>query len=196
MNAGRPPAPWCKVDTLVDDFSSGAIGTLWTASMMGACTYRESSSAVTFTMTGLAATSLCEYMSTSAYDLTSSQIYINIPAITSYYPPVSDFLRLSNAGGQFISLSFLGSNQLSEIASVAGAVTSSYVAANEGWWRLRESGGILYWETSPDSTTWNIKRQTPTPFPPTAVQVELGVSTNATMPNAISISTLGVNTTQ
>ena len=51
---------------------------------------------------------------------------------------------------------------------------SSYDAAKDVWWRLRESGGTLFFETSADGATWTMKGQTADPPGLDAVQVTIG----------------------
>ncbi|MEV6309987.1 hypothetical protein AB0M10_15480 [Streptomyces sp. NPDC051840] len=45
----------------------------------------------------------------------------------------------------------------------AAAVTLPYDAAAHRWWRLRESAGTVYWETSPNAVTWTVRRSMATP---------------------------------
>lgn len=43
------------------------------------------------------------------------------------------------------------------------APTVTYNAMTHRWMRLRESAGTLYWETSPDGSTWTVRRNIATP---------------------------------
>ena len=191
VNAGRPRAPWCKASTLVDDFSGSAPGLAWIPTVQGACSYVETGGEVRFTMTGVGPTSFCAYGSSSAYDLRASAAYLEIPAITTFFPPVHFFLRVMDASGHMAAIRFVGSAapQLEENADGLGAQATSYSASTEGWWRLREAGGTLFWETSADGTTWVVKRQAAPPFSLDAVRLLVGVETNATMPGSINIGT-------
>ena len=195
LNAGRPRAPWCQASTLVDDFNDGVPGLAWTAIVQGACSYTESGGEVRFTMTGAGPSSLCAYSSTTAYDLRSSAVYIQIPAITSFFPPVRFFLRVMDASARIATLTFVGSAtpQLDENATGLTPQATNYSAAAEGWWRLREAGGSLFWETSTDGLNWNVKRQAAAPFPLDAVRLLVGVETSATMAGSISIGTPRLN---
>lgn len=188
LNAGRPRAPWCKAATLADDFAPGPTGPQWTAVTTGACSYTQSNGEVRFTMTGQGA-SYCAYESASAYDLTGSGAYLEIPAITNFHPPVRFFVQVEDATGKTATLSFVGTNQLEHAATGLGTTTTAYNAATEDWWRLREAAGTLFWETSNDGRAWTVKRQAAAPFAVDAVRLTLGVRTATTMPGAISIGT-------
>ena len=193
LNAGRPRAPWCKTSTLVDDFNDAVPGPQFTGVQQGACSHAENAGAVRFTMTGAGPTSLCAYGSASAYDLRGSAVYIDIPAITTFYVPVRFFLRVIDASGRSAALAFVGTNQLSESADGLAPQLTAYASGTEGWWRLREAAGTLYWETSANGTLWVVKRQAPAPFPLDAVRVLIGCETNATMPGAIGIGVPRLN---
>lgn len=188
LNAGRPRAAWCKAGTLTDDFTDGVPATEWRAIAQGACSYREANGELRFSMTG-AGVSLCAYESRAAYDLTGSRAYLEIPAITTFYAPVRFFLEVEDASARAASLTFVGTNQLEHAANGLAPVLTPYSAATEDWWRLREQGGTLFWETSNDGQTWTPKRQAAAPFPLDRVRVRIGVRTGATMPGPISIGT-------
>lgn len=58
---------------------------------------------------------------------------------------------------------------------VASDLSMSYSASVHAWWRIREDGGTLYWETSSDGSTWVPRRTiaTPAALPLDAVRVRL-----------------------
>jgi hypothetical protein len=65
---------------------------------------------------------------------------------------------------------------------VAGVYTDiasvSYVTATHSWWRIRESAGTIYFETSPNGlTSWTIGAQLANPFAVTLVKVSLFAGT-------------------
>src|SRR5690606_976501 len=47
--------------------------------------------------------------------------------------------------------------------------TTTYDAAAHRWWQLREADGTVYWETSPDGTTWSTFYSEPAPIAVTAL---------------------------
>lgn len=56
---------------------------------------------------------------------------------------------------------------------VQGSV--AYDAVAHRWWRVRESGGTIFWETSPDGAAWTTQVSWASPYAaPTASQVYMG----------------------
>jgi hypothetical protein len=48
---------------------------------------------------------------------------------------------------------------------------------NGGWWRLRETGGTLHFDTAPDGIAWEQRAEIPTPFSLDDAQISLGAGT-------------------
>ncbi|MHB8875190.1 MAG: hypothetical protein ACYC8T_16000 [Myxococcaceae bacterium] len=46
--------------------------------------------------------------------------------------------------------------------AVTAAGVLAYSPVSDAYWRLRETGGTLHWETSADGTTWVVRAQAPT----------------------------------
>jgi hypothetical protein len=111
------------------------------------------------------------------YDLTSSQCTVKL-------------VQRANQGGGTVETQFLvktdASNAIGFIVSgtgltmrerAAGTNSDTFItfnATNHKYLRIRESAGVLYWDTSPDGTTWTQQRsRTRTGTNPTAAQVVL-----------------------
>lgn len=189
LNAGRPVADWCKMQSFSDDFEDGITSRAWELFQNGACSGAESGGEVRFTMTG-AGTSLCGYRSASGYDLSASSAYLDVPAITNYNPPVKFFLRVVDiATGKTVEIGFVGSNDLVENATGIAAASTPYSGSADRWWRVREAGGMLFWESSSNGSTWTVKRNVMAPFAVTSVRVLIGCETDAAMASSISIGT-------
>jgi hypothetical protein len=50
-----------------------------------------------------------------------------------------------------------------------------YLPSAHRFWRLREAGGYLLWETAGDGKTWTVKRREKTPAFASSVRVDFGV---------------------
>ncbi|MCD7440237.1 hypothetical protein K4B79_18660 [Streptomyces lincolnensis] len=93
------------------------------------------------------------------------------------YPPAANgavttaalsLLVLSSVGGTdagFIIDTAQGAMGLYSRTGYAdgGALFPPYDPAAHAWLRLRETGGTLLWEASPDSSNWTVLRSSPTP---------------------------------
>lgn len=65
--------------------------------------------------------------------------------------------------------------------STPGSVT--YSATTHAWWRVREAAGTLFYETSPNGTTWTQQASRATPFTVTAVTASLAAGYYGTEPS-------------
>lgn len=60
--------------------------------------------------------------------------------------------------------------------SVGGTPNSTFITRDDRlqhWFKIRESGGTVYWETSPDRTNWTIQRSEAAAFDLSTVKVRL-----------------------
>ncbi|WP_229849053.1 DUF4434 domain-containing protein [Streptomyces melanogenes] len=62
--------------------------------------------------------------------------------------------------------------------------STAYSATNHRWLRIRESGGMTYWETSADGVVWNSFHRITNPFPVVALRVEIAAGNWAAEPSA------------
>jgi hypothetical protein len=153
-----------SLSSLVDNFNAGALGPDWGNSYGGTavvagrarvpCTtgYAGCQTAYSWTMAGAsffvqvptvpaastAAEAYCGVMVQSATAGTRVGFIINA---------VGGLLRCKNEVGYYD----------------AEAVDIPYSATDHKWLRMREDGTSLYWDTSPDGTTWTNRRTIPTP---------------------------------
>lgn len=186
LNAGRPVADWCKMQTFSDEFGDGQISRFWDDGSNGACTGGESSGELRFGIG--AAVAQCGWRSTVAYDLMTSAAYLEVPAITNYHPQLRYTLRVVDiASSSVAEIGFIGSNNLVENASGLAGMTTPYNTTNDRWWRIRESAGMIYWESSSNGSSWAEKRKAAVGFPVTSVKVGILGEATAQMPGSISI---------
>ncbi|MEU0359912.1 hypothetical protein [Streptomyces cyaneofuscatus] len=156
--------PW-PLDQLCDAFDDGVANpALWTTSggsaevggrlrqpVASGVTARHTS-ARTWTLTGSQSTvRLVTAPAGGGSSATSINWYLNsVTAGTrvcwSYLPLTSQLRASIEVGG-----------------SDAGAVTFTYNRIQHAWLRVRESGGWLFMETSPDGANWTVRRSAATP---------------------------------
>jgi hypothetical protein len=146
------------MSTLVDDFSSSStLDTLWTGSASA-------------TISGGSAVLPCDSsynggLSTgTVYNLTGSAFSARM-TMPSPIANTENYLMLTDEGQQntgsnlnSINWFVVGSTSLTASITQAGTTTTvgslTYSATAHAYWRIRESGGAIHWDTSPDGTTW------------------------------------------
>ncbi|MBB4635550.1 vanadium-dependent haloperoxidase [Longimicrobium terrae] len=122
------------------------------------------------------------YESATTYDLTASQIFVEVveaPSVTSggvilsarVDDPNEIYFRIG-ANGRVRAVSEVGGT-----GTLQGEVL--YDERLHRWFRLREAGGFVYWETSPDGVEWNTLARAANPIPLTAVRLSIGAGTTA-----------------
>lgn len=161
------------ISTLVDSFNS-LDSAKWSTVNVGGITF--ASGLVTIP----AATHYPELSSLVAYDLTNSSCVLKISSM-----PNHDATDNSVAGG----LSLFASAATDDVLEITGDATSlvarervggvssettfAYNATNHKWWRIRSTGTTVFWETSPDGTTWTVQKTKTTTIPLTSLKVKV-----------------------
>lgn len=161
-----------KLNTLIDDFSDNIIDTgLWTPS--GAAS--ETGGRIVLTPSGTVAS----LSSASTYDLTNSSIVFDIPVVTNNGTTGSlqCGVVVQDSSGNFVAIYKIGS-ELRSAQKLSGTQSdlsfTPYNATNHRFWRIRETSGQIYWETSTNGVGWFTQSTNNTsllaPFDPTVVQ--------------------------
>lgn len=162
------------IGSLVDNFDDNTVDTgLWVNNFG---TYSE---------TGGRARVSCDtgynaYSSALTYTLAESSVYLRA------YPPAAGGAT-TEAWAQILIKSDVGGTDLGfELRALtgelvmfsrtgyfdAGAVAITYSATDHLWLRVRETGGTVYWDTSPDATTWTNRRSLASPAWVSAADLE------------------------
>jgi hypothetical protein len=138
-----------KVATLADAFASNDLSTVWSASI-GTVTWSAGQVAI---KCDTSYDSQLEAAST--YDLTSSAVYIKVAPYIAPYAATNLLLGVSY--GNNLIFGYAGGS-LQVNSNISGSQTTlfsmTYSATAHAWWRIRESGGTTYFDTSPDGATW------------------------------------------
>ncbi|MFE7906476.1 hypothetical protein [Streptomyces albogriseolus] len=154
-----------SLSTLVDNFNDSVIGPNWGDSYGGV------------TETGgrarvpLVAGAYAGYQTGRAWTLAGASIYLKTPTLPAASTGTDvgvHFMITSPVEGTGIGFKINRvTNKLRMQSNVdyfdAGAVELTYDAVNHLWLRLREDGTNVYWDTSPNGSTWTNRRTLATP---------------------------------
>lgn len=111
------------------------------------------------------------------YDLKGCAVWIEAPSIVKNGAAGSTYWQLYTPDG---STSFKVANgnldvKVGDTVGMLGQASFAYIPSEHRWWRIREAGGILIMETSPDFITWTTLLTTQTPSYIAQVAIGLGV---------------------
>ncbi len=182
LNGGLPAmGNYCPVGTVQDNFDDGVTGHQWEQTNdANGCTYTEMGGEFIVTPP-LTVSDYCGYSTSSAYDLRSNAVRVEVKQTTNTMADTGTYLTVDAKGGK-IEMAQEGDMLFMRYET---PMTSADVGAElydpmqHRWWRIREKTGMIYWETSADGMTWNIRAQTMTPMPVDAVQVSLAAGTGS-----------------
>ncbi|MEU1919343.1 hypothetical protein ABZ742_04120 [Streptomyces albogriseolus] len=154
-----------SLSALVDNFNDGVIGPNWGDSYGGA------------TETGgrarvpLVAGAYAGYQTGRAWTLAGASVYLKLvtrPAASTGTDVSANFLVTSATAGTSIGFKYNAvTNKLRLQSNVdyydPAAIELTYSATDHLWLRLREDGTNVYWDTSPNGSTWTNRRTLATP---------------------------------
>ncbi len=157
-----------KAETLTDNFNSPN-GAKWSGFGVDA--------AVAIGVLSISCTATyASLYSAVPYDLTESHVAVKAASVPNGSGgSTSASLGVKVSEGNELQLTCEGGQLLlrERVASVNSDLAVPYDNVAHAWWRLRESGGVLYWETSADSQTWVVQRSKIASFPVDLVTVLL-----------------------
>ena len=180
LNGGGAPGVWCKASSFTDDFDDGVTDPIWDRSWAdAACTMGETGGDLVLDL-GPNALAYCGYLSSKSFDLTGDALAFEVPQMVAPVAGAEAYARMEvddENGLEFVQ----GGGTLSFRREVAGSVavlaSVQYDSNAHRWWRFREAGGTVYWETAPDGAAWVVRAQASAPMPVTALDVVLGAGT-------------------
>lgn len=154
-----------SLSTLVDNFNDSVIGPNWGDSYGGAV---ETGGRA---RVPLVAGAYAGYQTGRAWTFAGASVYLKLvtrPAASTGTDVSANFLVTSPVAGTSIGFKYNAvTNRLRMQSNVdyfdAAAVELAYDAVNHLWLRLREDGANVYWDTSPNGSTWTNRRTLATP---------------------------------
>jgi len=114
--------------------------------------------------------------------LVGSYVHVEVPHVLTGLTSASTMLQVGPDDQHTITL-YVGGTTLAAEYQVNGAfttpATTPYNATTHRWWRIRESGGTVYYEYSAEGSSWSTLTSVSAPFALTNVRVSLFVGTDA-----------------
>ncbi|MEV0556238.1 hypothetical protein AB0I27_22650 [Streptomyces sp. NPDC050597] len=150
---------------MIDNFNDNEIGPNWGDSYGGVSEVGGQA------RVPLVADTYAGYQTGRAWTLAGASVYLKIvtlPAVSTGTDVGVHFMVTSNVDGTAIGFKInVVTGMLRMQANMAyfdaGAVEITYNAVTHLWLRLREDGTNVYWDTSPDGSTWTNRRTLATP---------------------------------
>ena len=152
-----PPGVTPPVSTLVDSFGGTQIEPAkWTVTAING-TATESGGTLNLAPNSRNGNVHISVDSNAKYALTGSSATVQVPQVVNMRCNVNNRFFLKQDGAN--SLGFWAEcGNLYAFTFVNGVeslvATLTYSPTAHQWWRVRESGGVVYWETSPDKAAW------------------------------------------
>jgi hypothetical protein len=173
---GAPLGKWCPMSSLTDDFEDGIRARIWDSSwepIPGMMV--ETGGDLVFTLPPNA-TPYANYGSAVRFDLTGSSIVIEVPQLADSASKAQTYVDLDAAGDNGFGMLVEGTTLYFDYwvaGTTQGVGSLLYSPVQHKWWRMREAGGTVYWETAPDGKAWTIREQFVPSFPVDALEVSL-----------------------
>ncbi len=176
INAGVvAPLPYCETSSLVDGFDAAPLGDGWWTWGDPSCTISETGGALAMAFTGAASEAWCGSETSHLHRLTGSAVAVEVaqsPSVEGFVTflqlvapgTVDTFLEIARDGGTIRFVQTIDGSQIS-------STSITYSATNHRHWRIRESGGRAYFETSPDGVTWTLRHDDATELDTDRMQV-------------------------
>lgn len=149
------------LSTLTDTFGANSIDAVkWNAYYDGGTgSISEGGGFANFAPSPLAAPGYATFDSQSLYDLTSSYGLVRVAQTLNADANANTSMYLRVDDNNYFEMRVIGSpatiNANKNVLGVGVTVASmTYSAVTHAWWRIRESAGSIFWDTSPDGSTW------------------------------------------
>lgn len=163
---------------LVDPFNQNTLNTtIWTQTTLGSATLTYDATGATVTYPASTTSSMDgDIVTNGSYDMTGSGVYLQVLSVPSNGGATTTdaFVQAYIDGSNKLTILWEGGSLYAQkmVGGVNTNITSvTYNSTTHKWWRIRESSGTTYWETSPDNTTWTALTSQSNPIAVTGLKV-------------------------
>lgn len=176
VNDGDLAGRFCPTGSLVDSFDTGEFFPNWESLSDASCTIARGGGNLAMSFTG-AGPSFCGIDSRHLFDLRDSEVVLDA-ALVPQQPGFAAYLTLSRVGDDDTRVEINRGSDLVFRQTVDGAEVGTgstpYSAVNHRYWRLRESDGTIFWDTSPDGSSWTTQGEASAMFDLGQLQISAG----------------------
>ncbi len=177
VNEGVTAGRFCPSSTVTDSFDTAPFSPIWENWSVPGCTIAETGGDLVMTFTGLDG-AFCGIGSRHLVDLRDSELVLdatNVPPETMFVI----YFQVIRPGDDETHLEInREGNTLGFEQTVDGTDTATgstlYSATDHRYWRLRESGGTIFWDTSPDGVAWSNEGEAAVMFDLSNVEIIVG----------------------
>jgi hypothetical protein len=161
-----------SLDLLIDDFAAATASPLWSPFHDAQTTVAQTGGALRITLAAGSGDLWAGYESQYAYDLTGAQVATTVDQVGGK-DTVLEVRILSGARAQIVVENGMIAAAVFGVPGASTRAQIAYQPAVHRHWRIRESSGQLYWETSPDGASWTALWSEALPFEVAHVRARL-----------------------
>jgi hypothetical protein len=189
VNGGTASGAWCPTNTLKDAFSDSVRQNVWGESYTTGTGCVMTEGAGHLAITPPSTSGYCVYRTSTLFRLDESDLTVEVPQMVDtsknttvfmqVVDPDDDALQIAQEGG---TLKLRTQDEPFGPFTQLGAV--AYNPTTDRWWRIREAGGNVSFQTSPTGAagTWTTRATTPTgSFDANAARIEFGVGASSSI---------------
>lgn len=139
------------LETLTDNFNDNSIdGAKWVPQTSGG-TVTETNSRLEAVASGL---TIANFSSVNTFDLTNSFARAKIVQATATHVNAGAGFGITTDTGEQFTIRLANTSVLQFMQNNTVVSTVTYNASTHAYWRLRNAGGLIYYETSSNDITW------------------------------------------
>ncbi|MEV7034641.1 hypothetical protein AB0N99_30970 [Streptomyces sp. NPDC093272] len=172
-----------KIETLIDAFASSAINTLLWNNVTGGATAFDAVNDLVTLAVPTASGGINVFGTSSVYDATSSSVYAQIGVAANGNGNTKTIMRVRLDSNNAMTIR-VESGVFKQVNVTGGSSTTvtlpTYDPHQHRYWRLRETGGTFYADTSPDGLTWTNQSSMAYTWSATAVTFQIEAQAGAT----------------
>jgi hypothetical protein len=152
--------------SLADDFSSAVLSGSWRP--VNGCIAPQAGELVAAPPDS---GGYCHVWTSASYHLSCDGVTFEVPQVTASINGAQTYIYVQGSGP---IVALLLENDTFHFTAEVSTDKAPYDPAQDLWWKLRESDGTLFFETSPDQVAWRQRLAAPDPFSLDAVTLAIG----------------------